>query len=269
MSHDALKVLMGGLLSSSRSISCFDSDPANFRAGVFVSLGSDSGLSLLKSAGMRVGVSLGKDLSNTKKTSVVRSGAGVPVLLTLKKARATVTITNYANLVSGTDDAIAVAGVSFVAQEGAATLGQATFQAASSNNSTATSLAAQINARATTSPLVKAYANGAVVTVVALLGGDAGNDIGITYTNNDGNVGATIAVAVDDKLALGSDDYDDIDYVEKGQKVYVDDVTGMATENIGGGVTITDATYVSAVLTGINEDKTESPAAVVDLIGGV
>ncbi len=102
-----------------------------------------------------------------------------------------VTITSYANLVSGTDDSVTVGATVFTAQVGAVTLGQTTFQAASSNSATAISLAAQINGHATAGALVKARAAGAVVTIRAIHGGVAGNSIALGYTDNDTNVGAT------------------------------------------------------------------------------
>ena len=101
------------------------------------------------------------------------------------------TITDFAKLVSGTDDSVAVAGQTFTAQTGAASLGAATFQAATSNAATAASLAAQINAHAVTSPLVKARAVGAKVMIKALAGGTGGNSIALAYTDNDTNIGAT------------------------------------------------------------------------------
>jgi hypothetical protein len=111
------------------------------------------------------------------------------------EASGTVTITSYANLVDGTDDDITINGVSFVAQEGAATLGQATFQAATSNNDTATSLAAQINAHADLDEVV-AVANGAVVTITAVDPGAAGNAITIDYDDNGtSTIGATVSGA--------------------------------------------------------------------------
>ncbi len=118
-------------------------------------------------------------------------------------ADGTVTITDYAALVSGTDDVIAVGGVSFTAQAGAATEGAATFQAATSNNATAASLAAQINAHATVGALVEAVADGAVVTITAIEAGSAGNDIAVAYTDNDTNVGATLGGLSGGKLAGG------------------------------------------------------------------
>jgi hypothetical protein len=97
-----------------------------------------------------------------------------------------------------------VAGVSFTAQAGAATLGAATFQAATSNEATATSLAAQINAHATTSALVEATVDGAVVTITAIEAGADGNDIAVAYTDNDTNVGATLAGLSGGNLSGGS-----------------------------------------------------------------
>lgn len=119
-------------------------------------------------------------------------------------ADGTVTITDYADLVSGTDDVISVAGVNFVAQETASTLGDATFTAATSNEATATSLAAQINAHPTTSELVVASVVGAVVTITAIENGWEGNDIAVSYTDNDTNVGATLAGLVGGKLSGGA-----------------------------------------------------------------
>jgi hypothetical protein len=120
------------------------------------------------------------------------------------QAQGTVTISDYADLVSGTDDALAVAGVSFVAQDGAVTEGAATFRAATSNELTAASLAAQINAHETTSALVVATVVGAIVTIKAKLAGFAGNDIAVAYTDNDTNVGITLAGLSGGKLSGGA-----------------------------------------------------------------
>ena len=120
------------------------------------------------------------------------------------QASGVVTISSYANLVSGTDDVVTVAGVAFTAQAGAAVLGAATFQAATSNDATATSLAAQINAHATTSALVEATVDGAIVTIEAIAAGAAGNDIGLSYTDNDAAVGAVISSVTSAKLDGGA-----------------------------------------------------------------
>lgn len=116
-------------------------------------------------------------------------------------AEGTVTITSYANLVDAGNDEITVGGVTFVAQSGAATLGQATFQAATSNNATATSLAAQINAHADLDGIVTATALGAVVTVSAVDRG--GNDIALSYSDEGtATVGATVVAMAGGTAAL-------------------------------------------------------------------
>lgn len=119
------------------------------------------------------------------------------------QAQGTITVTSYANLVSGTDDVVTIEGVAFTAQAGAATLGDATFQAATSNDATAASLAAQINAHPTISDLVVATVVNAVVTVKAINSGSGGNDIDVSYTDNDTNVGITLAGLSGGKLSGG------------------------------------------------------------------
>lgn len=121
--------------------------------------------------------------------------------VTLTKASGLVTITNFANLVSGTDDTVTVGATVFTAQAGAATLGTATFQAATSVTATAASLAAQINAHPVASLVVSASANVGVVTIQALADGVDGNAIALAYTDNDAAVGATVSGAF---LAGGS-----------------------------------------------------------------
>jgi hypothetical protein len=107
-------------------------------------------------------------------------------------ASGNITITSYANLLTTTPDTVGVAGVTFTAQSGAATLGTATFRAATGNTETAASLAAQINAHATAGALVTAVAALGVVTITAKSTGTAGNAIALAYTDNGGgNIGAT------------------------------------------------------------------------------
>lgn len=103
----------------------------------------------------------------------------------------TITVTNYENLVSDTDDSVTIEGVTFTAQAGAVTPGQTTFQAATSNEATAASLAAQINAHTATAALVTATVEGAVVTLTADNTGIT--DVDVSYTDNDTNVGITLA----------------------------------------------------------------------------
>lgn len=109
------------------------------------------------------------------------------------KATGSVTITAYTALVSGTPDTVSVAGTTFTAQAGAASPGAATFQAASSDEATATSLAAQINAHETVSDLVQAEVDGDEVVITAKTRGIGGNLLALAYTDNDTNAGATVS----------------------------------------------------------------------------
>lgn len=273
MAHDANKVVLGSTVSSVKDVSQHGSDPASFPAGLAVSLDSNGALSLLKSNGPRIGVSLGRSLSDHKKTAVCRDGLGVPLRAALKRATGTVTITSYENLVSGTEDALAVAGVSFVAQAGAATPGDATFQAATSNDATATSLAAQINAHATASAKVYAVASSAVVTLYAVTAGagstGTGNDVAVAYTDNDTNVGLTLSGLSAGKLSGGSDTISAIAYATLGAKVYINDITGEADVAMTGFTTLSDAVYASIEKEGIDEDGNSVAVVLVDIPGGL
>jgi hypothetical protein len=79
MSHDANQVLMGNVGSSAKEIT---SKVGAYAAGLVVCLKSDDTVSITKSDGARLGVSAGKDLSDTNKMAIVRKGLRVPVLLT-------------------------------------------------------------------------------------------------------------------------------------------------------------------------------------------
>lgn len=265
MVHDATKVLLGVVYSSDRVITCEDADPAGFAAGLAVRRKADGGLRLDDdSTATLIGISLGPDLSDTKKTAVCRNGNLVPLRLRAAFATGEVVITSYANLVSGTADTIEVAGVTFTAQAGAATLGTATFQAATSDEATAASLAAQINGHATAGAAVTATVDGDTVTITAKSAGEAGNDITLDYTDNDTNVGATVSGA-------GTLEDGDVgmDSVVKGATVYVDDTTGEGVDSGDASAVATGATYVSGVLTGVYSDGTTVPVALVDLSGGL
>lgn len=272
--HNDSKVLLGPVLSSDKAITTHVGDPATFLAGLCVSQNS-SGLSLLKSDGMRIGVSVGRSLSDHKKTSVVRFGDRVPIRAALKRASCVVTISSYANLLTTTPDTLAVAGTTFTAQSGAATLGTATFRAASSNAATATSLATQINAHATASTKVYAVDNGdGTVSIYSIVEGagstGTGNDIAVAYTDNGGgNIGITIAGLSGGKLSGGSDTITAIDYIAIGAKAYVNNTTGKVDVAMSGFSTVTDATFISTELTGIDEDSNEVAAVLVDMGGGL
>lgn len=261
MAHDPTKVLLGNVQTSSKEITEHAGSPATFLAGLAVRQ-SSSGLSL--SSGRWLGVSLGKNLSDSTNTvAIARDGLKVPILLEAKPARGTVTISNYANLVVSAGDTVTVGATGFVAQSSAVTPGQATFRAATDNDTTAASLASQINAHATAGALVKATVSGAVVTLTAKLNTTAGNAIALTYTDANSEIGASVSGS--GFLAGGGDA---ADYVAIGSKVYISDTTGKA-DDPNSAATISDAIYVSGVLTGIQEDGTEAACAIIDMQGGL
>jgi hypothetical protein len=270
MSHDSAKVVLAAALSNHKDIANFDVDPAGFPAGLCVSLASTGLPSLLKSAGMRYGISRGKSFSDHKKTAIQQAGLRVPVRAALKRSTGLITVTNVANLVSGTDDSVTVGATVFTAQAGAATPGDATFQATGTTAATATSLATQINAHATASTLVYAIASAATVRLYAKVeGAGTGHDVAVAYTDNDANVGITLSELSAGKLAGGSNTISDIAYAVIGTKMYINDVSGKADIAMTGFSTVSDAVYVSGPKTGIAEDASEVGAALVDMQGGL
>ncbi len=278
MSQDSTKIVLGATMSNVKDVESFNVDPASFPAGVCVSMASTGLPSLLKSAGMRMGVSLGRSLADHAKTSICRTGLKVGVLAELKRSTGLITITDVTNLAAG--DTLTVGATGFVGQAGAATPGQATFQATGTTAQTATNLAAQINAHATAGTLVYAVASSATVRLYAkVAGAGVGNDVAVSYTDaSPTSVGLTLSGLTGGKLAGGVDTISSIDYAVDGQKMYINDVTGKA-DVASSGSTISDAIYRAAyslpgqdpgvVFTGINEDGTESAAVLVDMIGGL
>jgi hypothetical protein len=264
--HNASKVQMGSVGMSGYNADDFAADPATFPAGTAVRLKSDGTISVTKADGSWLGISRGRSLSSTKKLSVVTDGRLVPVLVERQPARGSISITNYSNLLTTTPDSITVGGTAFTAQSGAATLGQATFRAATSNAATAASLAAQINAHATAGALVVAAVDSVddtKVNITAKSNATDGDTIALAYTDNGGgNVGATVSGAT------LTDSDDSPDFVTLGAKVYFSDSTGKA-DDASSGATISDAVYASGLLTGLDEDGNEVLAALVDMPGGL
>lgn len=268
MSQDASKIVLAAALSNHKDIGSFDVDPAGFPAGLCVSLASTGLPSLAKADGSRYGVSRGKSLSDHLKTVIQQAGLRVPVQAALTRSTGLITITSVANLVSGADDAITIGGTALTAQAGAATPGDATFQASGTTAQTATSLATQINAHAVISTKVYAVASGATVRLYAKVeGAGTGHDVTVTYTDNDTNVGATLSELAAGKLDGGSNTT--ATYITVGTKMYINDVTGKADVAMTGFSTISDAVYVSGLKSGIQEDGTEVGAALVDMQGGL
>ena len=79
MSHDASKVLFGGILKSFKVV---DNKIGTILAGLAVRLKSDGTISIAAADGSLLGISCGKDLSDAGRTAIVRSGLAVPLKLT-------------------------------------------------------------------------------------------------------------------------------------------------------------------------------------------
>lgn len=267
MAQDATKIVLAGHQSSVRDVENMPVDPATFLAGLVASLHTD-GLPTLTLTTMLYGVSRGRSLSETDMTAFTRAGLGVPVRAALKRSTGTVTITNIANLVDGTDDTVTIGDTAFTATDGAVTPGDATFDARTGTSQAATSLAAQINAHATASTKVYAVASGAVVTLYAKVeGAGTGHDVTTTYEQLGNGVGATVEQAA---LAGGSNTHSSIAYAVKGAKMYVNKTTGKADINMGSFTKLTDAQYTAlGPKTGIAEDGSEVACVVVDMAGGL
>lgn len=76
MGHDATKVLLGTTQSSFKVV---DNVPGTLAAGLVVCSKSDGTFTTASADGADVGVSLGRDLSDTSRTAVCREGLRVPV----------------------------------------------------------------------------------------------------------------------------------------------------------------------------------------------
>lgn len=82
MSHNANHALMGGTGSSVKEVTNFQSVSGTpVEAGLACILESSGKISIDSSEGSLVGISLGKDLSDTGRTAVCRKGLRVPVKL--------------------------------------------------------------------------------------------------------------------------------------------------------------------------------------------
>lgn len=260
MGHDATKVLLGSNGSSDYEVSVFPSDPATFLAGLAVREKSTGELSLSSADGQLAGVSMGISMSDTKKTAVTRCGNLVPLRVTEAFGVGTITISSVANLLNTSADTIEVAGTTFTAQAGAATLGDATFRAATDVTATAASLALQINNHDDTKELVHATSALGVVTVTALTKGADGN-LALVYTDTHSEVGASVSGAT----MLGGIRLSD--YGAIGEPVIVSNSTGKAASS----GTTTGAIYASNELQGIDPAgvAADVTVALIDMVGGL
>ncbi len=264
MVHDPTKVLLGQVPNSEKEIEVFESDPTTYIAGLAVRRDDAGALSVTKADGSWVGVSVGKSLSNIKKTGVCRAGLRVPVLLEAGPARLVIEITSYANLVAVSDDTLQIddgtADVTLTFKASASTEDEVA--AATDNATTAAALVTKINAHSVLGPLYKATRVGAVVTVTRKDNAIDGADIDVTYTAN-----ASIGLTLDDTTFTGGD-AEAADYITKGANVYFSDVTGKA-DDPNSESTVSNAIYASGILTGIDESGNEVSVALVDMIGGL
>lgn len=268
MLHDDTKVLLGGTASNIKDVSEYSVDPEDFPAGTAVRAAADGGLQTDDdSTACLVGISLGKSLSNDARTAVARNGLRIPLIVKEYFASGTITFDDYADLLSDADT-IEVAGVVFTAQSGAVSLGEAKFRAATSNELTAKSLAAQINAHEESGALVEAVAaeieSDWVVTVTAKLPGTGGNALTFDYTDNAAE-GNSVAVTLDPSegtLAGGA-----VAPVH-GKQVYVND-DGYGCLSTDGDAAATGAVYNGGLKTGVREDGTTLSVALVDAMGSL
>lgn len=242
--HDASKVLMGTTRSSAKDISTHDADPATFLAGLVCRQKSDGALSLAKSDGFNVGISLGKSLSDTKKTDILRTGEGVPILLTELYAaltKANLTFTAKAIGSGGNDISIIFADT--------ATAGSETISV------TDNQITVGIEGGVSTADQIK-----------TAIDGDEESAALISVAVEEGEGSTAQAAFTEDNLEGG---LSGSDYATIGAKVYIDDVSGKANDSGESNVTISDAMYVTGALTGIAEDGSEVVAALVDMPGGL
>lgn len=195
-----------------------------------------------------MGISRGQSMKHTDLTSVTLKGKEVPLKLTDLgvAAEGTVEIEDFAELLTDGFDVITVGTVGFTAQAGAAELGTATFRAATNDDATAASLALQINNHEDTMDLVEAVAVGPIVTITAREVGTAGNSIVLTYADEGSDTAATVSGS-----GTLEDGYDSFAYVVPGAAVFVDDTTGLATEE-DSGTTEMNWRYASGPLDGVN-----------------
>ena len=260
MAHDATKVLLGSVPSTHKLLKSY---PGNLAAGLAVSLDSSGDLSVDGTDGERCGVTVGPCLDGTEDNTVVcLKGDRVPMqILNGYNYYGVVTITDYANLIDDDDDTLTIGAVAFTAQAGAATPTEATFQAASSNAATATSLAAQINAHVATAALVTAVADGDVVYITADVEGSDG-ELTFAYDDVD-NTGDSVGMTI-----TGSGDLIAFTVTE-GAAFYIDSDTGKICPAELTTAVISNSKFAESGILDGDLDGTNYPCALVNMAGGI
>lgn len=81
MSHSTTTVYLGSHGSNVLESDNWAGDPATFKAGLCCHLDDDGDVDLASASGGKLGISLGKSLSDHKRVTVARKGKKIPVLL--------------------------------------------------------------------------------------------------------------------------------------------------------------------------------------------
>lgn len=81
MAHSASTIYMGSTRSKIKEVINKAGDPATYLAGLCVHQKSDDTISLTAAHGSKIGISLGRSMSDTKRTAICTKGMEVPILL--------------------------------------------------------------------------------------------------------------------------------------------------------------------------------------------
>lgn len=240
--HNASLVALGGTGSSDRVVTTELGDPATFKAGLAVRLSAAGLLQLADdSTAVRIGVSLGQDLSDAKKTSVCRAGNWVPIVLKNEGVASSLVVDDltFTAAEAGTaGDEITIALVDTGALTPAVIV-------------TDNDIVINIDAGVSTATAIKtAFDLSAAAIALA----------SVAIAVGQGAVAQSAAAEA--PLEDGADAYG---FVVEGAAVKTDDATGEASSD---GDT-SSAIYVSGPLTGVYPDGTSVGAAYVDMGGGL
>lgn len=82
MTHSPTTVYLGSHGSNILESDNWAGDPATFKAGLCCHLDDDGDVSLASADGAKLGISLGRSLSDHKRVTVARKGKRVPILCT-------------------------------------------------------------------------------------------------------------------------------------------------------------------------------------------
>ncbi len=261
MPQDITKVLLGHTPSSyKKGIESFGAtDPALVPAGTFVRLKRSGKVAETKPYDSPdeaynpelYGVSMGRDLSDASRVSVIKAGIEVPVLLTNAGTLAFLVVQDitYTSVIAGLDGENT--SIRYLADVDE---GDEAFEIMDPEGAPG-DITVHIQSGASTATEVMAAFATAPAEVLALITAQ------ITGTAGDAQVAAGFN-------GLGGS-VEPYAYVVPGQLVWVDDVTGKATEETEAVTSVSKAVYSSGVLTGVNEDGAEVPIALVDFVGGV